>query len=392
MLFYMFAWCAWLAYAVFTIIARVGLSKVKKTPLIKDDSKLPIASVVVAARDEETRIGRLLDCLEAQDYPRDKFEVIVVDDRSRDNTSKLVLERNSGVDFRVIRIRDEENLQNRSPKKYALSRGVKEAKGDIIVTTDADCWMGDKWLRAVLSPFTDPEVCGVTGVSMFTREEHQPKVWWSWIENLEHLSYTVMGSAFISVGHVFNAYGSNLAARKTHYMKAGGYAKSDEIISGDDVFLLQNIAEVGGKVLFLDRPEAWVFSNTVDTLYEWFNQRSRWTSKDFYYPPFLRMLVIAVSSFFLALVLSLPLALAGKISLLTPVILFCSRALMDHIPIRTGANHLKQPYSIWKYGIAVFILTYAIVLSGLRGQFFSFTWKEQDFHGARNERNQKPDE
>ncbi|MBZ0264396.1 glycosyltransferase, partial [bacterium] len=135
--FILFAWMTGLVYLAFLIIVFVGLLRLKDSPLVEDDSLLPTVSIVVAARDEETRIGRLLDSLQDQDYPHGKVEVIVVDDRSSDNTSSLVNHRKGGsLDFQVLRIRDGETPSGRSPKKYALSKGIEITTGEVIVTTD----------------------------------------------------------------------------------------------------------------------------------------------------------------------------------------------------------------------------------------------------------------
>jgi len=381
-LFYLFAWCAGLIYLAFFTIVLVGIFRMPKSPIIDDDSILPTASIVVAARDEETRIGRLLDSLEAQDYPRDKFEVIVVDDRSRDNTSELVLNRKvNGIKYKVVRIRDGETPVGRAPKKYALSRGILHAKNEIIVTTDADCWMGPRWLRAILSPFSDPEVHGATGVSRFIRPKGDPVPWWSEFESLEHLSYSVYAAGAIGAGHVFNAHGSNLAARKSVYDRIGGYGSNDKVASGDDVFLLQDVAAHGGKVVFIDNNEGYVYSQPVDTLREWVNQRSRWSSKGFYYPPYLMVLVTGTFAFYSVIAASIPLSIFGKVRAGIVFAFISTKLLSESLIMHFGCNRLGENISLVKFLITELLHAPAILFAGIRGQFFSFTWKGQTFGG-----------
>ncbi|MBS1262432.1 MAG: Beta-monoglucosyldiacylglycerol synthase [Calditrichaeota bacterium] len=379
--YYMITWCAWLVYSAFMVIVYVGLRRLPRTRIVEDDGELPFASIVIAARDEETRIGRLLDGLEAQDYPRDKFEVIVVDDRSRDRTGELVRGRaRSGVRYRVVRIRDGAS-ESRAPKKYALSRGIALATGEVIVTTDADCWMGPRWLRALLSPFTDPEVQGVTGVSRFIRADGAKRPWWSELESLEHLSYSVMAAGSIAAGHVTNAHGSNLAARRSAYERIGGYASNDRITSGDDVFLLQDIAARGGAVRFVERPEAYVFSQPVDTLNQWVNQRARWSSKGFYYPPFLMFLVVGTFLYYLMIALSLPLALVGRAAPSLPVLLALSKIGTESVIMRDGMRRFQERYPPVKFLLTQILHAPAIFYAGFRGQFFKFKWKSQTLAG-----------
>ncbi len=382
MLFYLFSWCMGLVYLAFLTITYVGLVRMKRSKFVHDDDPLPTVTVVVAARDEETRIGRLLDSLEAQDYPKDKFDVIVVDDRSRDNTSALVKERHGSVRYTVLRIRDGETPQGRSPKKYALGRGVEQATGEIIVTTDADCWMGPSWLRALVSPFTDPEVAGATGVSRFVRPKGAPKPWWSDYESLEHLSYSVGAAGTIGMGHVTNAHGSNLAARRSVYERIGGYTSTANVTSGDDVFLLQDVEANGGKVVFCDRQEGYVYSQPVDTLQEWVNQRARWSSKGGYYPPFLRVLVVGMAGTLLTANLSILLALLGRVPMAVPVFINFIKIFTETVVVQRGAQRFGETLPVHKFIITQLIHPPAIVYAALRGQFFSFTWKGQRYRGA----------
>lgn len=381
-LFYFFSWISSLVYAAFLVIVRVGLRIMPRSPMVEEDEQLPTATIVVAARDEETRIGRLLDSLEAQDYPKDKFDVIVVDDRSSDNTGDLVRERSeNGVKFQVLRIREEESRKGRAPKKYALARGIELATGDVIVTTDADCWMGDRWLRAILSPFVDPKVAGATGVSRFIRDEGAPDPWWSKYESLEHLSYSVMAAGAIGAGHVQNAHGSNLAARREVYDRIGGYGSNDRVASGDDVFLLQDVMKNGGLVRFIDRPEGYVFSKPVDTIREWVNQRARWSSKGFYYPPFLRLLLVGTFAYYLVATLAIPLALIGLMPFrIAGAMLGLKLAGESHI-MKIGTQRFGEKFPLHHFLVTELIHAPAIFYAGIRGQFFSFTWKGQQFKG-----------
>ncbi len=387
-LFYLFAWCSGLIYLAFLIIVHVGLRTMPRSRFEEDDEKLPSVSVVIAARDEETRIGRLLDSLQAQDYPRDRVEIIVVDDRSRDATAEFVSRnRPDGIPLRVLRIRDGETPRGRSPKKYALSRGIDLASGEVIVTTDADCWMGPRWLRALVSPFVDPEVHGATGVSRFVWPDDTPKRWWSDLESIEHLSYSIAAMGTIGVGHVFNAHGSNLAARKSVYERIGGYRSNERVASGDDVFLLQDIAASGGKVVFIDRPEGYVFSQPVSNLREWVHQRARWSSKGFYYPPFILLLVVGTYAFSLALLIGTVLALFSRFPWRLLAGMAGFKMAAESILMEEGCERLGERFPFGRFLLGQILHTPALLAAGIRGQFFSFSWKGQQFSGLDGFRN-----
>ncbi|MBO9572772.1 MAG: glycosyltransferase, partial [Chitinophagaceae bacterium] len=99
------------------------------------------ASVIVAVRNEERNIGKLLDCLVAQNYP--SYEIIIVDDHSTDNTVNIVKEYPS---VKIISL--PENIYG---KKNAIKEGIKNSTGELIITTDADCTMQPLWINTVVS-------------------------------------------------------------------------------------------------------------------------------------------------------------------------------------------------------------------------------------------------
>jgi glycosyltransferase involved in cell wall biosynthesis len=99
-------------------------------------------SVIVPARNEESNIGRLLDSLDRQSYPRWLFNVLVVDDNSTDSTAQIVRQ------YRAVLMQLDGNILS-SHKKKAIETGIQAATGDLIVTTDADCTAERDWLNAI---------------------------------------------------------------------------------------------------------------------------------------------------------------------------------------------------------------------------------------------------
>ena len=106
----------------------------------------PFVSVIVAAHNEAKNIAVCLDSLLNQDYPEEKMEIIIVDDRSVDDTALILeeYEQNHKL-FRVLSILECE--KGLSPKKNALTHGVNIANGEIIAVTDADCRAPIRWLK-----------------------------------------------------------------------------------------------------------------------------------------------------------------------------------------------------------------------------------------------------
>ena len=143
---YLLAYCA-LAYLLGACWFVTGMRR----SLGKSHTEtVPLASVVVAARNEAERIAGCLRALLAQNYPQDRYEIIVVDDGSTDGTGHIVREfSGEAVSVRLLR------TEGSGSKKAALSLGVAEARGEVILATDADCQVGPGWIRGMASHFAD---------------------------------------------------------------------------------------------------------------------------------------------------------------------------------------------------------------------------------------------
>jgi len=124
------------------------------------DSNLPSVSVIVPAYNSESTIGACLDALQKQTYPREGYEIIVVDDDSQDNTRKVAL--STGV--KVI-------SQGRLGRSGVRNLGANVATGDIILFTDSDCEPIPSWIELMTAPFQDQEIAGVKGAYWSRQEE-----------------------------------------------------------------------------------------------------------------------------------------------------------------------------------------------------------------------------
>lgn len=115
---------------------------------------MPSVTVVVAARDSEGTIGRCLDSLLTLDYPRERLELIVVDNGSRDGTRATVRSYTGRV--RLL-------LEPRRGSAAARNAGIAAAGGEVVAFTDADCVADRDWLRLLVRPLAEPEVAIACG-------------------------------------------------------------------------------------------------------------------------------------------------------------------------------------------------------------------------------------
>ena len=196
-----------------------------------DKSKFRL-SVVIAVRNEEKKLLSLINSLQSQDYDKNLYDVIIVDDHSQDNSLKILQEQAS-LWSNLIVLKQDALL---SGKKKAILKGVKESKNDIILTTDADCSFNKNWLSSMSSFFTNETINLVSGPVSYKSSNSFFKK----IQALEFLSLIGSAAGAIGINKPILCNGANLAYRRKVFLESTNY-ESDNIMSGDDVFFLLNL-------------------------------------------------------------------------------------------------------------------------------------------------------
>lgn len=188
-------------------------------------------SVIVPARDAATTLPDCLLALRAQSYPRDRYEVIVVDDGSVDPTPRLA----SRYGARVLTIPP-------SGPAAARNRGVEEARGNLLLFTDADCAPDPDWIRALVAPFEDRRVAGTKGV--YRTEQRS---WTARFVQAEYESrYRIMArDEFIDFIDTYSA-----AYRREDFEAAGGFDESFTVPSVEDQELSFRLQQAGARLVF----------------------------------------------------------------------------------------------------------------------------------------------
>lgn len=264
----------------------------------------PFVSVVIAARNEEASVETCLRALLASDYPAGRFEVIVVDDFSTDQTAALVRRTQQArqpvlagalpddpVDaveadevLRLFRMRDVASGAA-GHKKAALMHGIAQARGDLIVTTDADCTAGPGWLPAMVDCFT-PGTAFVSGPVRYRPGQTA----FGQIQALEFLSLVTFGAGSIGWGRPSICNSANVAYRRDVYDRLTADAASnarhnDGLGAADDELLMQRVArETDAQVRFCADPAAVVETDPAPSLAAFVRQRRRWASMNTSYP------------------------------------------------------------------------------------------------------------
>lgn len=331
----------------------------------------PRVSVVVAARNEAPNIGRLLTALVNQSYSAALYEIIIANDGSSDETSRIVEEFAARWNnIILLNVTGRETVV--SPKKNALAQAIATASGEIILLTDADCLTGKNWLESMLANFDDADM--VVGFSQTQLRDWKKA---SLEQKFEHFDFTAMflaAAGAISAGKYFSCSGQNLAYQKISFEKVGGFEKIKHLVSGDDLNLMQLFRKHGMKVRFAFSPTSFVFTQPVKNWRELFGQRSRWASN-------MKWQIILNPEFFsyllsVYLVVLVPLALLFHNWRFAVLILFL-RLILEYGFLKRGYEKLNLAKNRLSFYPAWIILqpVYFVIVSILGGLNL-FSWKK----------------
>ena len=248
-----------------------------KTPVSSAKAPATKVTILIAARNEEEKIHLTIEDILAQDYPAELFELIIADDHSTDRTSEIISSyADRGV--RLLQLWDDKALN--SYKKRAITETIKLANGDFLVCTDADCRMGPQWLSSIVNYFETNDLVMISSPVAYFEEKNL-------FERMQTLEFSYLigiGAAFIGNNRASTCNGANFAYRKDIFYEVGGFKGIDDLASGDDELLLQKVAEkYPGKIGFLKKREAVVYTHAKHTLQEFLQQRRRWASKSVKY-------------------------------------------------------------------------------------------------------------
>jgi len=264
-----------------------------------EEHTLPFISIIIAARNEEKNIGNCIQSIINQTYPQNKFEIIITDDHSTDNTVSII-QSFQKENIRVIHLSDFiKNEKLNSFKKKSIETSLKFAKGELIVTTDADCTAPPKWLETLASFYKEKSPVFVALLVAFENPSKKDGFFKRFFKIFQSLDFmTLQGITGASVFKKIHAMcnGANLAYQKKVFYEVGGFEGIDQIASGDDMLLIHKIQKVyPEKTLFLKSKEIIVETKPSENLKEFLNQRIRWASKaDIYTDKKITMVLLLV--------------------------------------------------------------------------------------------------
>lgn len=260
-------------YYISFVFSRLAFYRKNKTNL-----PLPIQkgiSVIVAAHNEERNLKRFLPMLLAQDYPN--FEVVVINDRSSDGTFDYLNELSKEhANLKIVTVQRKPDHIN--GKKFALTMGIKAAKNECLLFTDADCMPeNEQWISSVSEQFND-KTSIVLGYSQYQKERgflNKFIRFETFYTALQYLSLALMGKPYMGVGR-------NLAYKKSLFFEQNGFFKHLIVTGGDDDLFVNNAATAENTAIVLGKNSK-TLSIPKKSWATWFRQKKRHLSVGKFY-------------------------------------------------------------------------------------------------------------
>ncbi len=253
---------SWLSIPIFS----------RPAPIAKPTTRI---TVIIPARNEEQNIKACLDSICAQSYPKELFEVIVVDDHSTDKTA-VFIDDYADQNIKRIALKDFIDEPLNSYKKKAIEVAIQRSAGELIVTTDADCIVPVNWLQTIAAFYDTRQPAFIAAPVSINCSNR-------FIEKFQALDFMVLqgitgASVYKKMHSMCN--GANLAYEKNAFEEVGEFKGIDNIASGDDMLLMHKIYKrYPDRVMFLRSEEVIVQTQPVKSMREFFGQRIRWASK-----------------------------------------------------------------------------------------------------------------
>ncbi len=362
-----------LAYAILISAITIGWWRLKVFKIPGSGPEVKV-SLVVAARNEEQNISKLLNSLLLQDYPSALFEIIIVDDHSTDNTlhlaEEIILRQGNEHSVNLIALTGSDP----SGKKAALSRGIQASSGELILVTDADCTAGVSWVSAISEFYRQYKPHMILGPVHMQGDGG----FFAKLQTMEFTSLISSAAGSCNAGIPILANGANIAFTRQAYDSCGGFTGNMQYPSGDDMFLMMSIKEKFGAraIRFLRSAEAIVYTPAAAGINSFIQQRMRWVSKSRgYTDPILLAASITVfltNAWLLGLALAVPFH-QDFFSLF--LVIYLLKMMLD-FPLMLGFSRFQRTmYLMWLFPLMELLNSVYTTFIGIAGNFGKYEWK-----------------
>lgn len=343
------------------------------------EENFPFISVIIAARNEEKNLPALVDSLIAQSYLQ--FEVIFINDHSTDATENI-LQQISDSRFRYINLSDYINDNISAYKKKAIETGINISKGELIVTTDADCIVGSNWLAAISAFY---QQTGAQCIAAPVKIDPGNSLL-GLFQSIDFCTLQGITAAAVSSRTHMMCNGANFIYTRNAFNEVRGFEGIDHIPSGDDMLLMQKIYDqCPDKVFYLKSEDAIVTTEAAAGWKEFFNQRIRWASKSSDYTDKKIIYILMVVYFYNLLFPVLALTMFWYDKGWMMLLLFMLFKVLVEFPfVASVAKFFGLSKLMWYFPFLQPLHIIYTVIAGWLGKFGSYQWKNRKIKTASN--------
>jgi cellulose synthase/poly-beta-1,6-N-acetylglucosamine synthase-like glycosyltransferase len=364
------------SYACVVLYFVAGLLRLRTpTRLPPPQQPLPFVSVVVAARDEARHVDACLRALLDQDYPAERYEILLVDDHSHDDTRARADAYARGGNVRVLALQDVPGGPV-TGKQNALDFGIRQSRGEVIASTDADCVAPRTWLSSVVACFDAPDVGVVVGFSMLDRPGDGGRAFVK-AQSLELLSLFAAFAGSLRWNLALACTGNNLAYRRGAYEELGGFMKMGLTVAEDNMFLQWVNRHTSWKTRLALRESAFVLTEPMPSFRTFLRQRLRWASNSLenrFWAVWFMVVAYGVNAF---LLVSVALATAGWLSPGWTVGVLGLKALPEAALVGLGLRRFGRrdllPYAPFAWALHMLY----VLIVGVAGLGGRVVWKNR---------------
>lgn len=353
--------------SVFVLIYILTAIRLKRAvhPVPSPTAVFPEIAVLIAMRDEEARIEHCLAALERQSYPKEHFQVLIIDDQSSDRSPEIVADYvNRNAHFKMMRI------ENQKPglkgKMNALACALEQTECEIVLITDADCIVPPDWVQRYTAYF-GPESGLVGGLTLLYPMPGQkvPDLRYTFFHKLQAVDWLflqIVSAKTSHAGRPVTVLGNNFGFRKEAYDDVGGFENIGFSVT-EDYALMNAIKRTGRWQIHhtLD-PLNTIFSFPLDTVRAFFHQRKRWVigGKRADFHTYFLMMLTTITHFILMVSLFTPGNFLWKGGLWAVVLISDYRILVPELK-RLKLNFLKRYFPAFEVFYFIYTVFFALL-------------------------------
>ena len=328
-------------------------------------------SIIIPFRDEILSIKSCIQSLCELNYPKDFYELILVNDNSTDNSAHFADEEIKNLPNAQLL-----NLTKKKGKKAALELGISMANNPIIITTDADCNYQTSWLKSINRLYQETNAKMIIGPVLFSYQNIFDK-----IQALDFLSLTGTTISTHACNHKILSNGANLIFEKKAFTDINGYSHIDSIPTGDDILLLQKFdSAYPNSIKMLKNLDCIVRSAPAKNFAEYLNQRIRWASKiSSHQNTFSQILGIIIFLSNSSLLVLLLLCIVNINLLEFFMIPFVLKCIIDFLFLFLVARFFGEKRLLWFLVITELFNMFTVPIITITSIFKGYSWKGRQY-------------